>query len=74
MTHKVTDVKGYRELSAFEIAMINELKQKGLELEALLNEISEKAKIDHRWMAIGWTDLQKGFMSVVRSIAKPEGF
>lgn len=31
-------------------------------------------EIDYRWLAIGKTDLQKGFMSVIRSIARPETF
>jgi hypothetical protein len=29
---------------------------------------------DPRWLAIGKTDLQKGFMAVIRAIAKPETF
>lgn len=29
---------------------------------------------DNRWLAIGKTDLQKGFMAVIRSIAKPTTF
>ncbi|MBC4892321.1 hypothetical protein H8L28_26810, partial [Klebsiella pneumoniae] len=29
---------------------------------------------DKRWLAIGKTDLQKGFMAVIRSIAKPTTF
>lgn len=29
---------------------------------------------DKRWVAIGKTDLQKGFMALIRSIAKPESF
>jgi hypothetical protein len=30
--------------------------------------------IDPHWLAIGRTDLQKGFMAVIRAIARPEGF
>lgn len=29
---------------------------------------------DPRWFAIGQTDLQKGFMAVIRAIARPETF
>ncbi len=32
------------------------------------------ASIDKRWLIIAKTDLQKGFMSLIRSIAKPETF
>lgn len=30
--------------------------------------------IDKRWVAIGATDLQKGFMAVIRGIAQPTTF
>jgi predicted dehydrogenase len=30
--------------------------------------------VDQRWVAIGKTDLQKGFMSLIRGIARPETF
>lgn len=30
--------------------------------------------LDQRWISIGATDLQRGFMSVIRGIAKPTSF
>lgn len=30
--------------------------------------------IDHRWVAIGATQLQQGFMAVIRGIAQPSTF
>ena len=36
--------------------------------------LESNSLIDKRWLAIAKTDLQKGFMSLVRSIAKPETF
>jgi hypothetical protein len=30
--------------------------------------------LDARWLAIGITDLQKGFMALIRAIACPETF
>jgi hypothetical protein len=76
-----TKIKGYRDLSAEEIALMNE----GKELAQKVGEFVEKleraefAKTgdevpDKRWLAIGKTDLQKGFMAVIRSIAKPTTF
>lgn len=32
------------------------------------------ATLDQRWISIGATDLQKGFMSVIRGIAQPTTF
>jgi hypothetical protein len=29
---------------------------------------------DQRWVAIAKTDLQKGFMALVRAVAQPESF
>ena len=40
----------------------------------MVEEMEKIDGIDQRWLAIGKTDLQKGFMSVVRSIAKPTSF
>ncbi|QUE99342.1 DUF7681 family protein [Klebsiella pasteurii] len=76
-----TKIKGYRELSAEEIALMNEgkdLSEKVGEFVAKL-EAAEFAQSnlqvpDKRWLAIGKTDLQKGFMAVIRSIAKPRTF
>ncbi len=33
--------------------------------------IEEILEIDERWLQIGATDIENGFMSVTRSIAKP---
>ena len=66
---------GYRDLSQEEIDLMNDVKvqaaQAGALVECLENDIPE---IDRRWLAIARTDLQKGFMSLMRSIAKPESF
>lgn len=68
-------ITGYRELSAAEIAMINRVKAKAEEVGELIKEVHEyNDGIDHRWLNIGQTDLQKGFMAVIRAIARPEGF
>lgn len=39
----------------------------------MIEAISDDYDVDPRWMAIGRTDLQKGFMAVCRSIARPNG-
>lgn len=81
MKDQHTKIKGYRDLSAEEIALMNEGKdlaqKEGTFIEKL--EAAEFAQTsdqtpDKRWLAIGKTDLQKGFMAVIRSIAKPTTF
>lgn len=70
--HKL--IKGYRDLSEGEIAAMNNIKAKAIEIGELVKELEQKAWVDKRWVAIGKTDLQTGFMALVRSVAKPETF
>jgi hypothetical protein len=67
-------IAGYRDLSEGEIALINEIKSNGNELGALLDLLEANPGIDKRWLAIARTDLQRGMMSLIRAIAKPQGF
>ena len=70
--HKL--ITGYRDLSEGEIAAMNNIKAKAIEIGELVKELEQKAWVDTRWVAIGKTDLQTGFMALVRSVAKPETF
>lgn len=73
-------ITGYRDLTQDEIDLMNKVKDKAEEVRKLLSEIEGvhadigQHAIDMRWLNIGKTDLQKGFMALVRSIAKPESF
>ena len=67
-------IKGYRELTEKEISVINDIKQLEDLIGQMVTEMEHYDDIDQRWLAIGKTDLQKGFMSVIRSIAKPTSF
>jgi len=67
-------IKGYRNLSPAEVALINEFKDLGELISDKLKQLERLDYIDKRWLAIGTTDLQKGMMSVIRSIAKPDNF
>ena len=73
-------IKGYRDLTQDEIDLMNEAKELSEQcgnlvskIEGLHSDIGNHA-IDMRWLNIGKTDIQKGFMSVIRSIARPETF
>lgn len=74
-------ISGYRDLSDETIVKINFIKKLGLDLqefihneESILKDTANTETADPRWLAIAKTDLQKGIMFLVRSIAKPEGF
>jgi hypothetical protein len=75
--HKL--ITGYRDLSQQEIDAMNKAKELANAVGAFCNSLAAMAKedptaIDPRWVAIGQTDLQKGFMALTRSIAKPTSF
>ena len=67
-------VTGYRQLSVQEAEMMNEVKAIGEEIGKLVARLQENAELDQRWVAIGATDIQKGLMALVRSIARPTSF
>lgn len=67
-------IKGYRNLSDDEILLINELKTLAEVVGEKVDEIYNREDSDKRWASIARTDLQTGFMALIRSIAKPETF
>lgn len=54
--------------------MMNECKEQARQVGILCDMLFGMDDIDKRWLSIARTDLQKGFMALVRSIAKPETF
>lgn len=73
MDNQHKKISGYRDLTQAEIDAMNQVKEVGLAVKALVEHI-ETLDADKRWLDIGTADLQKGFMAVTRSIAKPGGF
>jgi hypothetical protein len=73
-------ISGYRDLNQDEIDLMNKVKAKGEELGSLISELeglnadTSGHAIDMRWVSIGKTDLQKGIMALVRSVAQPTTF
>lgn len=79
MENQHQKIKGYRDLSQKEIDLMNEIKTKAAECGDLVAKLfasgaTEANAPDIRWLSIGKTDLQTGFMALVRSIAKPTTF
>ncbi len=73
MDNQHQKIKGYRDLSQEEIDLMNEAKELAIKCGQLCAKI-EKTPADQRWLAIARTELQKSFMFLIRSIAKPETF
>lgn len=74
MENQHRKIKGYRELTQEEINLMNEVKQKGIELGELFEKLELISDLDKRWLSIGKTDLQKGLMAITRAIARPDFF
>lgn len=74
MDNQHKHIKGYRDLSEAEIALMNEAKELAAKVGELTDRIKATPGIDQRWLAIGVTDLQKGFMGVIRAVAQPTTF
>lgn len=80
MENQHRKIKGYRELSEAEIALMNKIKEAGAALEVLVSELRAttlvdiQLPIDQRWVSIGATDLQTGLMALTRAVARPTFF
>lgn len=88
MDNQHKKISGYRDLTQDEIDLMNEakaLEAKCLALhtkivarladqEASTNEERQRVGVAqaNRWAAIGRTDIETGFMALVRSIAQPQ--
>jgi hypothetical protein len=81
-------ITGYRQLSEAEAALMNEGKALAEQCGAWIAKLREHSDVnrptahapsrppalDQRWVSIGATDLQRGFMAVIRGIAQPTTF
>lgn len=81
MDNQHKKIKGYRDFTQEELNIINLIKQHGESLNQLFakiesTQISEDFPrgVDKRWLAIAKTDMQKGMMALVRSVAQPDSF
>lgn len=79
-------IVGYRQLTADELALINEGKMLGEQIAAFIRRLDmlpacsgrigqiAPMHVNKRWLSIGMTDMQKGLMSLLRAIARPTTF
>lgn len=75
MENQHQKIKGYRDLSQAEIDAMNEAKALAEQCGAFVEKLrAQGATLDQRWVSIGATDLQRGFMAVIRGIAQPTTF
>lgn len=67
-------ITGYRDLSEYEIQIMNEAKKTAELVGNLVSEFANVEEIDKRCLALAKTNLQQGFMWLIRSVAKPTTF
>lgn len=67
-------ITGYRQLNEQEAALMNEIKAHAERAGELINRLRGTDGLDQRWVSIGMTDLQTGYMALVRSVAQPTSF
>lgn len=82
-------IAGYRQLTAADAALINEAKAIAEQCGAFIERlrampatgkdgvplvVDGQHTIDQRWVSIGATHMQEGWMAVVRAIAQPTTF
>ena len=88
-TFEQPKITGYRQLTADESALINEAKAIAEQCGAFIERlrampatgkdgvpilVDGQTSIDQRWVSIGATHLQEGWMAVIRGIAQPTTF
>jgi hypothetical protein len=67
-------IRGYRDLSEAEIALMNEGKELAVKVGEFIERLSTADGLDQRWVNIGKTHLQQGFMAAIRAVAQPTTF
>ncbi len=69
-------ILGHRQLTPSQLELVNRIKAKGDEVGHLVDQLQATLSptLDQRWIATGKTDLQKGFMCLVRGVAQPTTF
>ena len=82
-------VTGYRQMNEAEVALMNEGKALAEQCGEFIGKLrlhpsatpntppwqpGDAPTLDQRWVAIGATDIQRGFMAVIRGIAQPTTF
>ena len=86
MSEVTVNITGYRRLSVEEQALINEIKDVAESVRHLVARVQRHAESQTalpgasqvtnpgRWVAMAQSDLQVGFMKLVRAVARPTTF
>lgn len=65
-------IRGYTDQSDHAVATVNHNKELEEEVLRVLDLLADDQGVDLRWLAIGRTHIEQGFMAINRSIFKPQ--
>jgi hypothetical protein len=69
--HDGLPVAGYKPQTTSSIDLVNANKQAEERVLRILDALKSTPDIDQRWLAIGRTEIEKGFMAVNRAVFQP---
>ena len=69
--HSGLPVHGYRPQDDGAVARVNAMKRVEEAVLRGLDELAARDDVDPRWLAIGRSQIEQGFMAVNRSIFRP---
>lgn len=70
-THKGLPVAGYRDQSNDKVGLVNRNKEIEERVLRIFDELKADASVDQRWLAIGRTAIEQGFMAANRAVFQP---
>jgi cytochrome c-type biogenesis protein CcmH/NrfG len=69
--HDGLPVAGYRPQTGDAVAKVNASKEIEERILRMLDELKQDPDVDQRWLQVGRTAIEQGFMAVNRSVFKP---
>lgn len=71
-THEGLPVRGYRAQPNSNVTLVNFNKQMEENILRVMDAMKGDEAIDQRWLALGRTQIEQGFMAFNRAIFKPD--
>ena len=64
-------VSGYKPQSQASVGLVNVNKQAEERILRIIDDLAQTDGVDGRWLAIGKTQIEQGFMAVNRAVFRP---
>jgi hypothetical protein len=72
MTHAPLPVSGYTTQSDLAVALVNHNKVVEEQVLRLIDSLLTTQNTDARWLAVGRTHIEQGFMAINRAVFQPK--